>query len=328
MSAVHKLLVVGNNPEVGEILGRVLSQKGCVITTEASGAEALKKLAVDDYGAVFADSASADVDGLDIAEQVKAQWPWIPVVVISDRASDADDRRAAAAGVVCTLRKPLSPDMIESAAGVVMKSNPALAAITETAPAPQGGLGIGRLIAAFFVSLASAIAFPVVAVAATAWMTLKAGTRDGKPVSGGGPAAARIVLFFAGPFISMFYMGIMPLVGVAALMRLGDETIGKATAQHRAKRLARSVGLFVASPLIGLAYVVALPLAAIGAVAESKGGDGGSASQVASRVARRAGRVIAVPFVGLARVLVYPPASMIMRIWAGGSAWIAGPATR
>lgn len=323
MGAVHKILVVEADSALGADIERVLSKKALAVVIIANGAEALKMLAADSYAAVFADVDAPGLGGLEVAAQLKAQQPWMPVILIGG--GEADDSRARAAGAVGVLRKPLTDDKIEEAARLILESAPSLAAHAETAPASKSAGGIGSLIAAAFIALFTAIAAPAVAVGGWLWLGLESATREGA-ASTGRTAVARIFLFFLSPFLALFYMGVMPMIGVMELMKLGGAGNGKLEAKRRAKRLARSVGLFFASPLIGLAYIVALPVVAVGAAVGLRSGDR-SVAQAAGRVAQKIGRVIAAPFVGLTHVLVYPPASMIMLILAGGRAWIAQPAT-
>lgn len=320
MGAINKILVVEADPAVGADIERVLAKKALAVVIVANGAEALKMMAAESYAAVFADVDAPGMGGCEVAAQVKAQQPWMPVVLIAG----SDAVPAQAAGTVGVLRKPLTEDKIEEAARLVVESAPSLAAHAETAPASKSAGGIGSLIAAAFIALFTAIVAPAVAVGGWLWLGLESATRE-DAASTGRTAVARIFLFFVSPFLALFYMGVMPMIGVMELMKLGGAGNGRLEAKRRAKRLARNVGMFFASPLIGLAYIVALPVVAVSAAVGLRSGDRGVA-QAAGRVAQKIGRVIAAPFVGLTYVLVYPPALMIMLILAGGRTWIAQPA--
>ena len=45
---------------------------------------------------------------LDVAENVRAKQPWMPVLIVTGYGSDESEARAKAAGVTEFLRKPLS----------------------------------------------------------------------------------------------------------------------------------------------------------------------------------------------------------------------------
>jgi len=49
-----------------------------------------------------------DVDGLQVQRRITAQGLDIPVIFISGRASDEEERRARAAGAIEFLRKPIA----------------------------------------------------------------------------------------------------------------------------------------------------------------------------------------------------------------------------
>jgi hypothetical protein len=112
-------------------------------------------------------------------------------------------------------------------------SNRALAGYTETAPSSKRKGGLGGLLLSALVSLGSAIAFPVVAVTGAAWIIAQRAAADSGPLPTGETVAARIVLFFASPFVALFYMGIMPMIGMRELIRLGAEAEVRAGGKPR-----------------------------------------------------------------------------------------------
>jgi len=184
MNAARKLLVVDDDPVIGKSFERVLTRKGYVVVNAANGEEALKKLAAEDYDAVFTDIRMPGMDGLEVAERVRARRPWTPVVIITGYGSDENEARAKAAGVREFLRKPLSPDMIESSA----------AAAVATASAPG-----------------AALAMPLPAAAVT-----EAGVPGGV-----GVFVKNLAMFFASPFVALAYVALFPFVGLAMLAWTG-----------------------------------------------------------------------------------------------------------
>ena len=188
MSAIRKVLVVDDDPVVGKSFDRVLTGKGYAVITAASGQEALNKLESEDYDVVFTDIKMPGMSGLDMAEQVKAKRPWLPVVIVTGYGSPDNEARAEAAGVSAFLRKPLSPEMIEGSAqkafeekGDAVQAPELPAAQTEQTVAPDAPRSLTRLVknialflAAPFVGLAYILAFPVVGLGMLAWTAIQA----------------------------------------------------------------------------------------------------------------------------------------------------------
>src|SRR3990172_1671108 len=122
MEATKKVLVIDDDPVVGKSFQRVLDGgKGYAVISATSGAEALDRLAREDYDVVYADIKMPGMDGLEVTERIKASRPWLPVVIITGYGSEANEKRAAALGVAGFLNKPLSPEMIEGSAQLALQ---------------------------------------------------------------------------------------------------------------------------------------------------------------------------------------------------------------
>ena len=186
MSALRKILVVDDDPVVGKSFNRVLSQdKGYVVITAENAAEALEKLHEQEYDLVFTDIKMPGMDGVELAEHVKASRPWTPVVIITGYGTTENEVRAKAAGVSDFMRKPLSAEMIEESAAHAMLQ-PALT-VVPTLPAspvehsqvavPQeksNFRNIALFLAAPFIGLAYAVMLPLVGTGMLVWMGVQA----------------------------------------------------------------------------------------------------------------------------------------------------------
>ncbi len=231
MKALRKVLVVDDDPVVGKSFDRVLSGKGYAVITAASGAEALDKLAREDYDVVFTDIRMPGMDGLEMAERVKARQPWLPVVIVTGYGNEANEARAKDIGASGFLHKPLSPETIEASARAAL-AEPAVAPAIEAAPtaavapAPKRGTAwnAAKLIAAPFLGLAFVIVFPFVGLAMLAWMGARA-------LLGRLPRIARFArnvgLFFAAPFIGLAYAIAFPFVGLGLLALHGFRALAR-----------------------------------------------------------------------------------------------------
>jgi len=233
MSALRKVLVVDDDAVVGKSFNRVLSEKkGYVVTTVENAHEALKQMREQSFDVVFTDIKMPGMDGVELAERVKASQPWTPVVIITGFGTTENESRAKAAGVSDFVRKPLSPEMIEASAANALRAPVA-------APAAQ------------------AVAAPVEQV------QLEVAAEESR--------IKNVALFLAAPFIGLAYALMLPLVGFAMLALAAWKAMNANPAAAKVLAYVKSVALFVAAPFIGLIYAVSLPLVGIAMLATVAG---------------------------------------------------------
>jgi CheY-like chemotaxis protein len=230
MTTLRKVLVVDDDPVVRKSFDRVLSSKGYAVITAESGEEAMRKLAEEKYDAVYTDIRMPGMSGLEVAEQVKAQKPWTPVVIITGYGTEAAEARAKAAGVTSFLHKPLSPEVIEDSARVVTEN------------ADQIDLPLAPLA-------------PAVAVAAEA--EKEPGTNN--PV-------LNLLLFLAAPFIGLAYVIALPFVGLALLTKIAWSEAVKNQRLRNTLKMTGHFGMMLAAPLIGLVFFIFFPVFGIAAL--------------------------------------------------------------
>jgi CheY-like chemotaxis protein len=220
MSASRKVLVVDDDPAVRKSIDRVLTNKGYAVITAQNGEEALRKLNEEKYDLVYTDIRMPGIDGLEVAEQVKARKPWTPVVIITGYGTDAAEARAKAAGVSSFVHKPLSPEMIEdSARDALAAQAPQVVALPPAAEAPE--------------------AVPVPARS--------------------GSALLNILLFFAAPFIGLAYIVVFPFVGLGAMAVLAARLANKNPRLHAIGVTMKNVAMVLAAPVFGLVYIMLFP---------------------------------------------------------------------
>jgi CheY-like chemotaxis protein len=226
MDAIRKVLVVDDDPVVGKSFDRVLSGKGYAVIHAHDGEEALSKLRDEKYDVVFTDIKMPGMNGLEVAEKVKASQPWLPVVIITGYGTEANEAQAKAAGVKSFLHKPLSPEMIEDSARAALLESAAAAAPAESSMghAPE--------------------------IAAT--------VEEAKPATVG-TFIKNVALFIAAPFIGLAYMIAMPFIGLGVLAWMGGKELMKNRVVRNTAVGVKNVGMIVAAPVIGLAYIIAMP---------------------------------------------------------------------
>jgi CheY-like chemotaxis protein len=179
MNTKLQVLVIDDDAVVGRSFDRVLSGKGYEVSTALSGEEAMNTIKDTDFDVVFTDIKMPGMDGLEVAEQIKARCPWTPVVVITGYGTQANEARASVLGVSGFVRKPLTPEIIESvtlkavhetevvlhAAEPINDQKTVGEPATKTNVATKAGLffkNVGLFFAAPFVALAYVIALPFV----------------------------------------------------------------------------------------------------------------------------------------------------------------------
>jgi CheY-like chemotaxis protein len=203
MKTKPQVLVIDDDAVVGRSFDRVLSGKGYEVDTALTGEEALQDIEQTEYDVVFTDIKMPGMDGLEVAERIKAKCPWTPVVVITGYGSAENEARASVLGVNGFVRKPLTPEIIENITLKALEkpakpAEPAreavAAAVPEPEPAPQ--------------------AEPL---------------RGWRRVS---RIAKNVGLFLAAPFIALGYVIALPLVGFYMFVKLGREAYQKKRASR------------------------------------------------------------------------------------------------
>jgi len=191
-----QVLVIDDDAVVGRSFDRVLSDKGYEVSTALSGEEALETINESNFDVVFTDIKMPGMDGLEVTERIKARCPWTPVVVITGYGTDDNEAKASVLGASGFVRKPLTPEMIES---ITMKAVNDAEKVEEVIPE------IHETVEPAEVAVASEAEAP------------KAPNSKLKNVG----------LFFASPFIALGYVIALPFVGFYMFVKLGREAYAK-----------------------------------------------------------------------------------------------------
>ncbi|MBK7472347.1 MAG: response regulator [Betaproteobacteria bacterium] len=210
MSALRNILVVDDDPVVGKSFSRVLSGKGYAVITASNAQEALEKMRESKYDMIYTDIKMPGMDGLELAERVKAAQPWTPVVIVTGYGTTAHQQRAKAAGVSAFLHKPLSPEMIEGSAADALLAPAAVAVAVPVAPTT---------------------------VAAEAVVPVEEES-----------ALKKIALLLAAPFIGLAYFLFLPFIGLGMLATMAVKGLLKLPVMREPVAFVKNVGLFLAAP--------------------------------------------------------------------------------
>lgn len=173
MRTIPQVLVIDDDAVVGRSFERVLTEKGYEVDMALTGEEGLKDMDETDYDVVFTDIKMPGIDGIEVAERIKAKCPWTPVVVITGYGTEENEARASVLGVNGFVRKPLTPEMIESVTLKALEDMDDLEEAANEVVAPdeylKGWKKAGRIVrnvflflAAPFIALSYIIALPIV----------------------------------------------------------------------------------------------------------------------------------------------------------------------
>jgi CheY-like chemotaxis protein len=199
MSTKLQVLVIDDDAVVGRSFDRVLSEKGYEVSTAVSGEEALKSIGKLNYDVVFTDIKMPGMDGLEVTERIKARCPWTPVVVITGYGTEDNEAKASVLGASGFVRKPLTPEMIES---ITLK------AVND---------------AEINLNLVPEVHQSV----ATAVVSEEAMATEVEAIKKPNSFIKNVGLFFASPFIALGYVIALPFVGFYMFAKLGHEAYTK-----------------------------------------------------------------------------------------------------
>ena len=196
-----QVLVIDDDAVVGSSFERVLSDKGYEVSTVLSGEEALDSIEKSEYDVVFTDIKMPGIDGLEVTERIKERCPWTPVVVITGYGTEENEARAAVLGASGFVRKPLTPEIIESITLKAVNEQEVILEAAEPANEPE--------------------------VVVEAEVEVVSETVEVREVHS---KAKNIGLFFASPFIALGYVIALPFVGFYQFIKLAREAQAKKNA--------------------------------------------------------------------------------------------------
>jgi DNA-binding NtrC family response regulator len=107
-----RLMIVDDELIVRESLLNWLRKYGHEVDTAASGSEALEKIEQKPFQLLFVDIKMPGMDGLELLERVKKEYPDTLVVIITAHGSIESAARAMRAGASDYLMKPFKPDQL------------------------------------------------------------------------------------------------------------------------------------------------------------------------------------------------------------------------
>jgi GAF domain-containing protein/anti-sigma regulatory factor (Ser/Thr protein kinase) len=108
VDAPLRILVVDDEPDLREVLVTMLAEDGHTVSPAESGAAALAALQGQAVDLVITDLGMPDMNGCQLAEQVKARWPGVKVGIVTGWGERPETLSASHPAVDFVLGKPFS----------------------------------------------------------------------------------------------------------------------------------------------------------------------------------------------------------------------------
>ena len=112
--------IVDDDASVRQSTGRLIRSFGYDTEIFASGGEFLSSAASASAACVLLDVRMPEMDGLEIQRALAERGARLPIVFLTGRASEEDERRARSAGAVAFLRKPVNQQSLRQAIASVV----------------------------------------------------------------------------------------------------------------------------------------------------------------------------------------------------------------
>jgi DNA-binding response OmpR family regulator len=101
------LLVVEDDPEMRDLLRKVLEKDGHLVTLAADGREALSSLGLRPFDLVITDLVMPAAGGFPLLESIRQLSPTTPVIIVTAFSEWGASCRAMALGASAFISKPL-----------------------------------------------------------------------------------------------------------------------------------------------------------------------------------------------------------------------------
>ena len=130
--APARILVVDDDPNVAEVVGRYLEREGFVVTTVGDGRQGLDLALADPPDLVVLDLMLPGLDGLEVCRRLRALAP-VPVIMLTARGDESDRVIGLELGADDYVAKPFSPrELVARVRAVLRRASGPLA------PGPAG----------------------------------------------------------------------------------------------------------------------------------------------------------------------------------------------
>jgi CheY-like chemotaxis protein len=107
---MHSILVVDDDPQIRQLMIDVLNRDGYLIAWAANGQDALDKITLHSVDIVVTDLSMPVKDGFALIDDLRRDYPQIPIIVVSGEEVAHDSHgRASSIRADSVIAKPFSP---------------------------------------------------------------------------------------------------------------------------------------------------------------------------------------------------------------------------
>ncbi|NOY60745.1 MAG: sigma-54-dependent Fis family transcriptional regulator [Calditrichaeota bacterium] len=106
------IFVVDDDPSVNKILGKILSGEGFRVLDASTGKEALEVFSENEFDLILMDMLLPDADGVELAQQMLAAKPHVPVILITAHGNVPKAVEAIKLGLYDFLEKPFDRERL------------------------------------------------------------------------------------------------------------------------------------------------------------------------------------------------------------------------
>lgn len=115
-SAKHLVLVVDDEPIVCHSVRRILSKQSCAVEEAFDVDAALQKMKLNKYDLILLDLKMPKRSGMEVLRSIRAQYPDVPVVMVTGYASIETAIEATKLGAFDFIPKPFTPSELTKVA--------------------------------------------------------------------------------------------------------------------------------------------------------------------------------------------------------------------
>jgi two-component system, OmpR family, alkaline phosphatase synthesis response regulator PhoP len=118
-----RILIVEDDPDIAELVGRYLDKAGFITEPVASGREALVAIAARPPGLVVLDLMLPHVDGLEVCRVIRSNEATaaIPIIMLTARGEESDRIVGLEIGADDYIAKPFSPNELVARARALLR---------------------------------------------------------------------------------------------------------------------------------------------------------------------------------------------------------------
>jgi len=109
---MNRILIIDDEPAIQEVLGDILRDEGYEVFLAGDGPEGLRLLRTEPVDVVFLDVWLPGKGGIDVLQEIKAEWQDVEVIIVSGHATVETAVRSIKLGAFDYLHKPVDIELL------------------------------------------------------------------------------------------------------------------------------------------------------------------------------------------------------------------------